>query len=431
VPPGTRAAPPVRADEAGAAGPPGRLGRADEAAGPPPGRLGRPARPAAGELLDLGSSRRWVRPEQTLARAEALFGLTGITRLACITGLDRIGIPVWLAIRPNGRSLSGGQGKGITDAAAQASAVMESIETWHAERLPAGETASFAALGPARALDPAALDPGPDRDRWQPAAELAWLAGRDLLTGAEILVPRQSLDVDLTCLAGPRFLAGSTNGLASGNRRDEAILHGLYELVEREAERRWRLRPPAGRAATAVDLAGLAAAMPTAGELLAQIRAADCDVAVFNLTGLAGLPVYRCVIADRVREYRPAGCSGVGAHGLAAVAMLRAITEAAQSRATVIAGSRDDRYPGAYADSARQVRQRAAPPPPPPACSFTAGVRELAAPGPGAETAALLDRLAGLGVRRVAAVDLTRPGTGLAVTRVAAEGFLLPGGYGR
>jgi YcaO-like protein with predicted kinase domain len=393
--------------------------------GPAPASSGAPA------LVDLGSSRRWVRAQETLARARPAFGLVGITRLADVTGLDRIGIPVWLAIRPNGRSLSGGQGKGISAAAAQASAVMESIETWHAERLPPGETTSFAALGPARALNPAGLDPGPDWARWSPASDLTWLAGADLLTGAETLVPRQSLDVDLTDLAGPRFLAGSTNGLASGNHPDEATLHGLYELVERDAERRWRQRPARERSQTAVDLAGLAAAQPEAGALLEQIRAADCDVAVFNCTGPSAIATYRCVIADQIREFRPLRCSGVGAHGLARVAMLRAITEAAQSRATIIAGSRDDHYPSSYAAGFQNVLLTGAPPPPRPECSFADGVRELTAASPAAEADRVLDRMTQAGATRVVALDLTRPDVGLAVVRVAADGYLLPGAYRR
>ena len=38
----------------------------------------------------------------------------GITRLADVTGLDRVGLPVVLAVRPLGRSLAVSQGKGLT-----------------------------------------------------------------------------------------------------------------------------------------------------------------------------------------------------------------------------------------------------------------------------------------------------------------------------
>jgi YcaO-like protein with predicted kinase domain len=384
----------------------------------------------ASTVVDLGSSRRAVPPEQTVERARASFGVVGITRLADVTGLDRIGIPVWLALRPNGRALSGGQGKGVTDAAAQASAVMETIETWHAERLPPGDFASFDALGGGRALDPSTLDPGPDLAGWDAAAELAWLGGTDLLSGAETLVPRQALDLDLTDLTAPRFLAGTTNGLASGNERDEAVVHGLYELVERDAERRWRLRPSAERWRTAIAEDELATAHPLVSELLEQVRAADCHVAVFNCTGPTAIPTYRCVITDHIREFRPLACSGAGAHGLASVALVRAVTEAAQSRATLIAGSRDDRYPSMYAASFRAVWRGGTSTPPPPGCSFGDGIEELAALSPAAEVGSILARLADVGTRRVVAVDLTRPEVDLPVVRVAAERFVLPGAYG-
>jgi ribosomal protein S12 methylthiotransferase accessory factor len=38
----------------------------------------------------------------------------GVTRIANVTGLDRIGIPVAIAVRPNSRSVSVAQGKGQT-----------------------------------------------------------------------------------------------------------------------------------------------------------------------------------------------------------------------------------------------------------------------------------------------------------------------------
>jgi ribosomal protein S12 methylthiotransferase accessory factor YcaO len=46
----------------------------------------------------------------------------GITRLGNITGLDRIGIPVAIAVRPNSRSVSVSQGKGLELPQALASA---------------------------------------------------------------------------------------------------------------------------------------------------------------------------------------------------------------------------------------------------------------------------------------------------------------------
>src|SRR5438270_10686599 len=97
--------------------------------------------PAAG---DLGPKRfkagthRTVDPAETVARVRELMPLMGITRIANVTGLDFIGIPVVMVVRPNARSLAVSQGKGIDLPAAQASGLMESVEAFHAEhvRLP-------------------------------------------------------------------------------------------------------------------------------------------------------------------------------------------------------------------------------------------------------------------------------------------------------
>ena len=79
---------------------------------------------------------RMVRLEETVARVRPLIPAMGITRIANVTGLDCIGIPVVMVCRPNSRSLAVSQGKGLDlAAAAKASALMESVESYHAERI--------------------------------------------------------------------------------------------------------------------------------------------------------------------------------------------------------------------------------------------------------------------------------------------------------
>src|SRR3954453_6849108 len=73
--------------------------------------------------------------EQTWRRFSRLAKRAGITRIADLTGLDTLGIPVAAAIRPMGLSLSTQQGKGTTWEAARVSALMESLETWSAENV--------------------------------------------------------------------------------------------------------------------------------------------------------------------------------------------------------------------------------------------------------------------------------------------------------
>src|SRR4051812_9830923 len=83
-------------------------------------------------------SDRAISAEEAVARIWPHLSDLGITRVARQTGLDRVGIPCWAAFRPNSKSLAGAQGKGLTDAAACASAVMEAAEVAVAED-PAAE----------------------------------------------------------------------------------------------------------------------------------------------------------------------------------------------------------------------------------------------------------------------------------------------------
>jgi Cytidylate kinase/YcaO cyclodehydratase, ATP-ad Mg2+-binding len=74
-------------------------------------------------------------PAETWEWLRELLPRAGITRVADVTALDRIGIPVWQAVRPASRNLSVSQGKGATPEAARVSAAMEAVELWHAEDL--------------------------------------------------------------------------------------------------------------------------------------------------------------------------------------------------------------------------------------------------------------------------------------------------------
>ncbi|MEZ4302620.1 MAG: YcaO-like family protein, partial [Polyangiaceae bacterium] len=95
-----------------------------------------PPLPASGPGKGFSSgTHRAVPPEETLARFERLMPALGITRIADVTGLDHLGIPVVMVTRPNARSLSVAQGKGLSLAAAKASGLMEAIESYHAEHI--------------------------------------------------------------------------------------------------------------------------------------------------------------------------------------------------------------------------------------------------------------------------------------------------------
>src|SRR6516165_9803382 len=91
---------------------------------------------------------RLVTPSETLARVRPLAARMGITRLGNITGLDRIGIPVAIAVRPNSRSVSVSQGKGLELPQAMASALMEACEGLHAEEIGPVRIAAYRDIAP-------------------------------------------------------------------------------------------------------------------------------------------------------------------------------------------------------------------------------------------------------------------------------------------
>ena len=133
---------------------------------------------------------RTVDPAATLARAQPHLASMGITRIANVTGLDRIGVPVVMVCRPNARSLAVSQGKGLTLEAAKASGVMEAIELYHAERielpLKLGSARELARTH--RLVDLDALPRRAD-SCFHPDLPILWIEGRNLLTDAPTWLP--------------------------------------------------------------------------------------------------------------------------------------------------------------------------------------------------------------------------------------------------
>ena len=78
---------------------------------------------------------RALAPEETLSRIDSKMPAAGITRVADITNLDRVGIPVFSSIRPMAEkgAISVYNGKGATPTEAKVSAMMEGIERYSGE----------------------------------------------------------------------------------------------------------------------------------------------------------------------------------------------------------------------------------------------------------------------------------------------------------
>lgn len=374
--------------------------------------------------LDLGGTLRARDAASTLAWVRPLLYRFGITRVANITGLDRIGIPVWICIRPNGRSLSVSQGKGLTPELAQASAVMESIECHHAEhvRPPSLVASHRTARRRHKVVNPGQLQRGVRWKAYDDSRPIAWINGIDLASGEEVLVPHVRIDLDWS-RAHPDsglFLVTST-GLASGNDRAEALCHAIFEVIERDAECHWDRLPAKVQHDT--QLCADSVEAPMLRGLLDQFAGAEISVYMWDMTSATGIPVYYCSITDADPFGAIQTFGGSGCHLSKEIALSRALTEAAQSRLTFISGSRDDLFPEAYEPAVPQTPNVATTSP-------TLDFRMRQSPVLGEtfaeDLATTLDRLRAAGFPQVIAVDHTRPELGIPVVAVVVPGTREP-----
>lgn len=363
-------------------------------------------------------------PEQTIARMEPLFSRFGITRVANLTGLDRIGVPVVMVCRPNARSSAVFHGKGLNMAAAKASGIMEAAETWHAEnvQLPL-RLASFAELRLSEHVADAHRLPKTVDSHFDDHLPILWVEGDDLIGRQRTWVPFEVVHMNATLREAPGAgcFAASTNGLASGNHPLEALSHALCEVIERDATSLWRCRQ-ASPHVSRLDLGTVGDEACQA--VLDRLYDADLDVAVWDVTTDIGVPTFQCLIMDRTGEVRHLG-QGSGCHPASEIALLRALTEAVQVRTTYIVGSREDiRHEDYLRDTldGRTTTARVLMGPVTTMRDFR-DIPSFDFDDLQDEVAWLVERLHAAGMPQAVAVDLTRSEFDVPVVRVVVPGL--------
>lgn len=378
---------------------------------------------AGGDRLDLGGTIRARPPKETLRRLAPRLGPLGITRVARVTGLDTLGLATSVSIRPASRHLSTAQGKGITPELADVSAIMESIEGWHAESVPPPELTDSPRRLSRRAssIDPAHFPLGPRWRRISADRPIGWSRASDLRTGEPVWIPHAVTVIESTLDHPERcFFRVSSNGLAAGNTPAEALCHALYEVVERDSEWRWTRKTPRQQDSTLLDPATVH--VPFLRSLLDRARAAGLQPSLWDMTGDAGIPAYRCILADLDPSRGLGWFQGAGAHLSPEVALSRALTEAAQSRLTWIVGTREDIPPEEYVERASLPWR-----PPPRGTSKGAAFGRRRAPHAGRsleeDLGWIVRRLSEAGHPRIVAVDHTRPDPGIPVVHVFVPGM--------
>jgi len=367
---------------------------------------------------------RYCSPLTTIERLTPFLSAMGITRIGNVTGLDHIGIPVVTVCRPNSRSLSVSQGKGLDLLDAKVSGVMEGIELFHAEHIEQPflfET--YANLRRrARTADVKGL-PAATRSRFHPNRRLSWMQGYDLLNCEPVWVPYELVDADFR-LPRPKdggcFLH-TTNGLAAGNHFLETAIHGICEVIEEDSGTLHDLLNLEQRNKKRVRLETVDD--PDCRRVLQAFQDAGIYVAVEDTTTDVGVPSFICgILPESDDPFRQLyGYAGYGCHPSRNIALLRALLEAAQSRLTVIAGTRDD-GPRSWYEQQHRLRRKFS--------SFRAQLRRTVPAVDFQEVPTfdgrtlnedldwLLERLRETGIRQVIAVDLSKPEFGIPVVRM-------------
>jgi ribosomal protein S12 methylthiotransferase accessory factor len=163
---------------------------------------------------------------------------------------------------------------------------------------------------------------------------------------------------------------------------------------------------------------------PCCQGLLDQLRRAGFTTAVWDITSNIGIPAFYSVIIDRLNDAEHLGV-GAGCHPDRSIALLRALTEAAQVRLTYITGARDDLTPFEFSRAGRaQKLVRAglltasdkAP------CDFRSLPSQTFATFD-EDIDWMLHRLRAVGLEQAIVVDLTQPAFGLPVVRTIVPGL--------
>ena len=280
-------------------------------------------------------TQRAVPLEDTLARIEPKVPAAGITRVADITNLDRVGIPVFSCIRPTAEdgAITVYNGKGATVEESRISAIMEGIERYssevHDRRIERGLYLELFNRG--RVVDPRDLILPPEAN---PDQILPWFEGYDIANDEPTFVSAEAVFHPLPPRFHPLFRT-NTNGLASCNTMEEAIFHGLCEVIERDAWSLVEISRNTGRAVININ-------DPLVDWMQKKFADAGVEVTIRDITSDVGIPTMAAVADDLQLRDPMLLTMGMGSHTSARIAVMRALTEVAQSRLTQIHGARED-----------------------------------------------------------------------------------------
>ena len=272
-------------------------------------------------------------PADTLHFIEGMKTALGMHSFQDATSLDRIGLPVFTCyrIRPD-QSKTWHTGKGFTAIQAQVSLTMESIERYCSEfRDEYTGSLILDSYHNLKKKRVAVLDPEslilPQFNDYSPNDVFHWVGGYDLIGREEILAPACAVYHPFH-LDDKAVINTHTDGIAAGNTMEEAVFHGLMEVIERDA---WSIAKFSGEPYDAIAI--------EAGpdnqfllDIVDKYNRANIEIVAKDITSGIGIPVIAAFSQDQ-EQGGMMPIDGFGAHLDPKVAMARALTEVATTRA--------------------------------------------------------------------------------------------------
>lgn len=368
---------------------------------------------------------RVIPPEETLKRVLPLLEKAGMDPVEDITDRDNIGIPVYSVYRKNTAKGTFGNynGKGATPEQAKASAVMEAMERYSAELRDDDEIVlgtvqqvrdNGPMIEPVDLILPARVMLGVENEN------IAWTTGYDLIQGEEVWVPACAVYYPYYPDGDLQLFRFHTNGIASGNTIEEAILHAMFEVIERDA---WSIAEAFDR--TNADII-IDDENSVPGKLLKQFEENGVKIHLKDLTSDLGIPTIGASSDDIATKDPELLNIGVGTHLDPVIAATRALTEVAQSRTThkhglkvnanLVKVTKEMGYDKIkavnrlwYSDSGKSVK--------------LSEMENLATPYVRDDIEVVLGRLVDCGFERAVVADLTRPEINVPTVRMIIPGM--------
>ena len=296
------------------------------------------------KIVYRANGNRTVNGSTFLRRLEKIYPKVGITRVAEISHLAFNGYSVYQATRPKlhthwsvGQN-TGSQGKGPTVTQAKISAIMEGIESYCAEpkNMNLIRNSYNQLKNQHRLIRPSDLIHCIGVEIAMDHEPIMWTEALHYDSQEKILVPAEAVFFPFSAadFQTRSLYSCSSNGLASGATYIEAVIHALYEIIERYywAAREIQEKSLVIKAIYEDDYHRIG--------LIKSNLEADWAIQLYALflPNHKNIPVVMCSIVSDLEELS----SGWGCCLNVDIAIERAISEAFQGLATKYSGARED-----------------------------------------------------------------------------------------